>query len=204
MIRVVVDVSRERDFHRDALDDFHEISCGVFRGDNAEPAPGARLDRVHDAFKFAIGVRIHMDRDRLPGLHVVQLCFLEVSGHPDVGGDELKKLRCRRDVNARVDIFIGDLSVARRQNAAIAEINHGTLSVGLCLFQIALGGDDVRLCGGNLRDGGLEFCLCLFDVGLCLLLGRGGVVQLLLALGALVESLETLQIAIRVVEPDLL
>ena len=81
---MIVVLSRiKHDLHRNALHDFHVVAGGIFRRQQAE----ARAAGAGDAFDLAVvaaSVRVHIDRDALPDLHLPQLRFFEVGGDPDV------------------------------------------------------------------------------------------------------------------------
>ncbi len=78
----------EEDFDGDALNDFDEVSGGVFGREHAKSRAGALLEAVDVAVECFIGVGIDFDGDGLAGLHVAELGFLEVGGDIEVFGDD--------------------------------------------------------------------------------------------------------------------
>src|SRR5271156_6498479 len=72
----------ENDFHGDALDNFHVISGGIFRWQQAGARAAGAGDAVHvTLIRAAVGV--HFNFGGLIGAHVFQLGFFVVGGDPN-------------------------------------------------------------------------------------------------------------------------
>ena len=70
-------------FHRHALHHLDVVAGGIFGRKQAEARPGSSANAVHVGAIVAV-VSVHVNRRGLAGVHVLQLIFLEVDGHPDV------------------------------------------------------------------------------------------------------------------------
>src|SRR5271167_3207102 len=124
----------ENDFYRDALHHFHVIARGVFRRQKAQDRSGGTGNGIEVARKrFAVGV--HFDVRLLTGLHVLELRFFEIRGHPDIvqGNNHQESLARLHDL-ARLDRLVRGHSVDGRDDVAVAEIELRGVERGAGLF----------------------------------------------------------------------
>src|SRR5262245_33113772 len=82
MFRILAGV--EVDLHRDTLDDFHEVTGGVLRWQQAELRAGRGGDAVDVRFERAASKGVDGNIRLLPGAHGLQLRLLEVRRDPRV------------------------------------------------------------------------------------------------------------------------
>ena len=128
--------------------------------------------------------RVHGNRDRLAGVHLSQLAFLEIRRHPQIAQiGERDEALAFADVFADFDRALADDSRHRRDDLAIAEIElrvielrlHG-LHVGLLGLQVRPGNGDLI---GRVHSGRFHHAARLIELRPALLhdflrgLGRG-------------------------------
>src|SRR6516164_4423772 len=73
----------ERDLHRNSLHNFHEVTGGVFRWQQAGDRAAGPSDTLYMAFVVLAG-GVDVNRDGLIGSHIAELGFFEVGRDPEV------------------------------------------------------------------------------------------------------------------------
>ena len=112
----------DHDLHRDALHDLDVVAGGVLRRQQAEARPGAGLDAVHVPFEQLVGVGVHPDRGRLPGLHIAELSLLEVRDHPYLAGHDGEERLAHLHVGSRLHALPRDPPGLRRVDLRVGQI----------------------------------------------------------------------------------
>src|ERR1700682_1877013 len=138
MVSILCCVKEDLDWH--SLHYFHIVSGGILRGQQAETGAGGAGQRVNVAVIVAI-VRINVNGDGLPWMHLFQLCFLEVRSDPDVvclNDDE--QLLPRLDSLTHFDRLASYDAAYRRDDFRVAQVQFrgGKLSAGT-----------ISICGGR-------------------------------------------------------
>src|SRR5215472_12830405 len=121
----------DNNFYRHALHDLHEIPGGIFSRQRAEARSGTSLDGIDVPAKSFARERVNFYGHRLPGLHVGELCFLEIRSHPHIGVDKHEHGLARLQVVAWLDRALRHPALVRSENAAITEVYLSPLYIRL-------------------------------------------------------------------------
>src|SRR5471032_1722139 len=78
----------DKNLHRHALHDLHEVSRRVLSGESRKARTAAKLDTVHVTVEFQVGISIDGYIHRITRTHTLELRLLEVGRDPDGRGHQ--------------------------------------------------------------------------------------------------------------------
>ncbi len=144
---IVVRARIEHDLDRNALHDFHVVSGGIFRRQQAEAGAAGAGDAVHLAV-VGSAVGVDVDGDALADLHFAQLRFFEVGGDPNVVEiDDLHQFLAGSDVLPDFDGAIADDAVHRGNDLGVLQVQCGLIEIRFLALRLRQG-----RCGPGARD----------------------------------------------------
>src|SRR5579872_1105528 len=118
-ILVEVRILVEDDLYRYALRDFDEVTGRVLRRHQRVRILRRGIDRIDGSLERHAFVRIDVNVDGLPRMHVTDLRFLEVRGYEDLIRNEREHRRSRAECLSDFDALLTDDTVHRRIDAGI-------------------------------------------------------------------------------------
>ena len=128
----------ELDAHRHALRDLYPVAGGVLRRQQRKRGSGPAAEAFHRSLEVLAGIHVDLDVHILAGTDAVQFGFLEVGIDMEtVLLDQREQRFADADQRSCCKREIADLSVLRRRDMGMLQIELGLLDRGLRLQHIS-------------------------------------------------------------------
>ena len=119
---IVILARLQHNAHRNALHNFYIVAAGILRRQQAEARTGGAAEGIDAAAIVAPG-SVGAEGHALAGLHLLQLCFFEIGGDPDVvDGNDGQQLLARLHALAGFHGLAPDDPAYRRDDLCIAKV----------------------------------------------------------------------------------